>query len=634
MDGSKSPGRDGITPRFFQVFWPQIGCLVTTAILRFLNTGVMLKEWNNTHIVLLPKVDQPEMVSQFRPISLCNIVYRLASKCIANRIKLVISSLISDTQQAFVPGRLMSDSSIIAHEIMHYVNKTKKGSNCDAVLKLDMHKAFDRVSWRFLMEIMLDGFSYCLAQSHQGIQPCKLLVITAILFTSLNHLMAAIPFPIGICRKIDALIAVPKDSGGLGIKNTLLLSQAMLVKNYWRLQTHPTDLLAKYLIPKSGRDVPIPTAKSRVSQPSFPWSGICKAVDAVSSGICWKLGNGRKINLFDSRWVQGSIPVRREGNATESPPSLTDLLLPSGGWNTVAIFRNFDSSSAKLIIEMEPPLTDIDDYLYWKYTEDGSYSIKTGYLYLWHRSFASSSSLMPKFPWSSIWKIPGSTKFSLLFWRLAHNIMATTTKLNERGVPLDLVCLFCGSSEESTYHLFRSCTITQHVWQSSALGINTQANAEIPFSRWLADLISFFHHRSSETWCTLTGYTSLVPYLAPAVVPINITSDTICIYVLVGHLSSNKCYHASISDSLTGESDRVYIRASSTLVALTRALLSAMRRAGLAGYTSVSFVISCRKLSSVLAKLQPVPIGVRNSVHEIRHLFRIYPFWSVRLATG
>ncbi|XP_074277892.1 uncharacterized protein LOC141601503 [Silene latifolia] len=154
MDGSKSPGPDGITPRFFQVFWPQVGHLVTSAILRFLNTGVTLNEWNITHIVLLPKVDRPELVSQYRPISLCNVIYRLASKCLANLIKQVITSLISDTQEAFVPGRLMSDSSIIAHEIMHYVNKTKKGYNCYAVLKLDMHKAFDRFSWHFLMAVM------------------------------------------------------------------------------------------------------------------------------------------------------------------------------------------------------------------------------------------------------------------------------------------------------------------------------------------------------------------------------------------------------------------------------------------------------------------------------------------------
>ncbi|XP_074299355.1 uncharacterized protein LOC141630432 [Silene latifolia] len=159
MDGSKSSGPDGITPKFFQVFWPQIGYMVTSAILRFLNSGVMLKEWNNTLIVLIPKVDKPELVSQYRPISLCNVLYRLASKCLANRLKLVISSLVSDSQQAFVPERLMSDGCLVAQEIMHYINKTKRGTNCYAALKLDMHKAFDRVSWQFLMSV-LDHFGF------------------------------------------------------------------------------------------------------------------------------------------------------------------------------------------------------------------------------------------------------------------------------------------------------------------------------------------------------------------------------------------------------------------------------------------------------------------------------------------
>ncbi|XP_074291012.1 uncharacterized protein LOC141617752 [Silene latifolia] len=127
MDGSKSPGPDDITPKFFQMFWPQIGQLVTLALLRFLNSGVMLKEWNNTHIILIPKVEKPEQISQYRLISLCNVIYRLASKCLANRLKLVISSIVSESQQAFVPSRLMSDSCVITHEIMHYLNKMKKG---------------------------------------------------------------------------------------------------------------------------------------------------------------------------------------------------------------------------------------------------------------------------------------------------------------------------------------------------------------------------------------------------------------------------------------------------------------------------------------------------------------------------
>ncbi|XP_074265845.1 uncharacterized protein LOC141588296 [Silene latifolia] len=159
MDASKSPGPDGIKPLFFHTFWPQIGHLVTSAILRFLNSGVMPKEWNNTIIVLIPKTDKPACVSQFRPISLCNVIYRLASKCMANRLRLVIPSIISESRQAFVPDRLMSDGCLIAHEIMHYINKTKQGPNCYSVIKLDMHKAFDRVSWNFLMSA-LDHFGF------------------------------------------------------------------------------------------------------------------------------------------------------------------------------------------------------------------------------------------------------------------------------------------------------------------------------------------------------------------------------------------------------------------------------------------------------------------------------------------
>ncbi|XP_074277046.1 uncharacterized protein LOC141600701 [Silene latifolia] len=93
MNGSKSPGPDGITPRFCQLFWSKIGHLVTSAILLFLNSGVMLKEWNSTLLVLTPKIDHPEMVSHYRPISLCNVIYRIASKCLANRLKLVIPLL-------------------------------------------------------------------------------------------------------------------------------------------------------------------------------------------------------------------------------------------------------------------------------------------------------------------------------------------------------------------------------------------------------------------------------------------------------------------------------------------------------------------------------------------------------------
>lgn len=93
MHPLKSPGPDGMSPIFYQKFWHIIRNDVVTFVLDFLNNGVFDPSVNYTHIVLIPKVAQPD-VTQFRPISLCNVVYRIASKVIANRLRVIIPSII------------------------------------------------------------------------------------------------------------------------------------------------------------------------------------------------------------------------------------------------------------------------------------------------------------------------------------------------------------------------------------------------------------------------------------------------------------------------------------------------------------------------------------------------------------
>ena len=116
---------------------------------------------NHTLVALIPKKQKLELIFDFRPISLCNVIYKLVTKLITNRLKPLLPSVISASQGAFVQGRLISNNVLIAYEIMHAMRGDRSAHGTMA-LKLDMSKAFDRVEWGFLAQIMLRlGFCRC-----------------------------------------------------------------------------------------------------------------------------------------------------------------------------------------------------------------------------------------------------------------------------------------------------------------------------------------------------------------------------------------------------------------------------------------------------------------------------------------
>ncbi|GJS84492.1 hypothetical protein Tco_0751033 [Tanacetum coccineum] len=157
MGNDKAPGPDGYTAAFFKEAWSIISKDFILAIREFFVNGKLLKELNHTIIALLPKVNAPSRVNDFRPISCCNVLFKCISKIIANRIKDSLKVLVSSNQSAFVPGRNIADNILLTQELMHNYHLDRGPSRC--AFKVDIQKAYDTVDWGFLKDILL-GFGF------------------------------------------------------------------------------------------------------------------------------------------------------------------------------------------------------------------------------------------------------------------------------------------------------------------------------------------------------------------------------------------------------------------------------------------------------------------------------------------
>ena len=158
MEKGTTLGPDGFTVDFYQFFWDIVKEEVWEIVEESRRTRRILKAFNATFLTLIPKDRGVDSLEKFHPISLCNVILKIITKVIANHLKPLLPFLVSSEQMGFMEGRQILDGIILAHEMIHSLKKSKSPG---MLLKVDLAKAYDKVDWDYLEEILTAfGFSH------------------------------------------------------------------------------------------------------------------------------------------------------------------------------------------------------------------------------------------------------------------------------------------------------------------------------------------------------------------------------------------------------------------------------------------------------------------------------------------
>ena len=148
LNPNSALGIDGFNEAFYRATWSTIAYDLLDAVNNFLRSGKMLAEVNHTLLCLIPKKAIPATVDDYRPIALCNVLSKILSKTLANRLKPLLPKLIDFNQSAFINGGRISNSILLAQELCHKLHMSQ--GHARMCLKLDLRKAFDSHNRQFL----------------------------------------------------------------------------------------------------------------------------------------------------------------------------------------------------------------------------------------------------------------------------------------------------------------------------------------------------------------------------------------------------------------------------------------------------------------------------------------------------
>jgi hypothetical protein len=344
--------------------------------------------------------------------------------------------------------------------------------------------------------------------------------------------MSCFRLPIQLCRELEVMIrrfwwsnnpeqkkinwvswkklCDPKCMGGMGFRDFQKFNEALLAKQVWRLMEDSSSLFYRVFKAKFFPHCSILETDTK-TRGSYAWQSIIKAREVLLKGGVWRVGDGRKIKIWKTRWL---LEDHHRSIVTHGPQLLQDctvdqlILKPRMEWDSALIDKLFLPYDAEAIKNI--PLSDRapPDKFCWPGTANGLYTVKSGYHSLLHYEkqhllgSSTKDTLQPI--WNSVWSLQIPKKCQHFAWRASREALPTRVNLCRRGLPIDPTCENCRNSPEDVLHAVWTCPSIHSVWAQEDWTQGIRASPVMDFADLFSKVLATAYQQNSEVFIVIS----------------------------------------------------------------------------------------------------------------------------------
>nr|XP_018630702.1 uncharacterized protein LOC108947345 [Nicotiana tomentosiformis] len=496
IDPDSAPGRDGLSVKFYQSAWKVISYYIHKEVGEFFNGATLPRFFSYTCLIMLPKVDSPQSFSDIRSISLCNVSIKIIAKIINSRLSLILPMIISLNQSGFIKGESTNENILLTQDIVNNISKPKKGLNL--IIKLDMAKSYDRVSWSFLCFMLRQlGFvevwiymiyrfisnnRYSLiVNGSSGIkQTLKLALATLESYEKISGQMINKAKRCNAMAPKTAISTITRVSKIIGMRHGNFPMTYLGCPIYTGRKTLATfsDIVSEVInktkgwhlkfLSTGGREVLIKHILLALNIHTLasvhPPKGSFELIETYLARFFWS----RYANKEKHHWVAWKtlcFPFEEGGTGFRKLEDIYNAFHAKQWWkfrSTQSLWAQF--MKAKYCNGSNPVLINQqkEDSVIWTRNNNGKFTISSAWNLLRQRKRVSSYD-------ANIWQKGVPFKMSFTALRVVHNKVAIDERISSLGIIVDCRCSCCTSFSDiqgpkTTDHLFYSDQYAQQVW--------------------------------------------------------------------------------------------------------------------------------------------------------------------------